>query len=73
MADLERSPGRRPTRRQREERAYRLAVIGGVAGLVGVVGLALALITSFPPDIAVVAFIVALACWVMFRRAVSGR
>ena len=71
MADLERSTARRPTRRQREQRAYRLAVTGGVAGVIGVVGIVLSLITSFPPDVAVLGLIVAVVCFFLFRRTVG--
>ena len=42
MSDLERRPGSRPTRKQREQRAYRLVLAGGAAGIVAVVGLILA-------------------------------
>jgi uncharacterized membrane protein len=73
MADLDRRPGRPPSRRRREQRAYTLVVTGAVAGLVGVVGVVLAIAGVIGGGIPVVALIVALACWVMFRRAVGGR
>jgi uncharacterized membrane protein YgaE (UPF0421/DUF939 family) len=73
MADLERRPGRRPTRRTREQRAYRLAVIGSAGAVVAVVGLLLAIISSFPPELFVLGLIVAVTCFVLFRRAVGGR
>jgi uncharacterized membrane protein YgaE (UPF0421/DUF939 family) len=73
MADLERRPGRRPTRRTREQRAYRLAVIGTGGAVVAVVGLVLALITSFPPELFVLGLIVAVTCFFLFRRNVGGR
>jgi putative flippase GtrA len=71
MADLERRGSRRPTRSQREARAYRLLVIGGAGAAVAVVGLILALITSFPPDVAVLGLIVAVVCFFLFRRSVG--
>ena len=71
MADLERRPGGRLTRRQREQRAYRLAVIGSAGALVAVVGLLLTLVTSFPPEVFLLGLIVAVTCFVMFRRNVG--
>jgi hypothetical protein len=46
-------------------------VIGGIGAAVGVVGLVLALISSFPPDVAVLGLIVAVVCFFLFRRAVA--
>ena len=43
MSDLSRSSGGPPSRRSREQRAYRLVVTGGVAGVIAVVGLVLAI------------------------------
>jgi CHASE2 domain-containing sensor protein len=71
MADLERRPGRRPTRRDRERRAYQLVVTGGVAGAIFVIGLVLSIAGIFPPEIPVLALIVAVVCFVMFRRNVA--
>ncbi|MEA2352221.1 MAG: hypothetical protein QOJ14_635, partial [Thermoleophilaceae bacterium] len=42
MSDLDRRPSYTP-RRTREQRAYRLVVVGGVAGLAAVVGVVLAI------------------------------
>jgi NhaP-type Na+/H+ or K+/H+ antiporter len=71
MADLQKRGSYTP-RRAREQRAYRLAVTGGAAGLIGVVTLVLALFTSLSGAIPVIAIIVAVICFVLFRRAVSG-
>ena len=57
MSDLERRTGSRPSRRQREQRAYNLVVAGGTLGLVFVVGTLLA--------------ILAVVCAILFRRTVS--
>ena len=70
MSDLERRSGSRPSRRQREQRAYTLVMVGGVAGLVFVVTAILAIITSFPWSIPILAAIVAVLCSVIFRRTV---
>ncbi len=69
MSGLERRPGSRPTRKQREQRAYRLVLAGGTAGLVAVVGALLAIITSFSWTIPILAAVVAVLCYVLLRRA----
>jgi hypothetical protein len=71
MSDLTRSPGGPPSRRGREQRAYRLAVTGGVAGAVAVVGAVLAAIGVFGWGVPVLAAIIAVICVFMFRRTVS--
>ncbi|HET8755765.1 MAG TPA: hypothetical protein VFM58_07140 [Solirubrobacteraceae bacterium] len=70
MSDLERRSGSGPSRRQREQRAYNLVMVGGTAAVVFVVAAVLAILTSFPGWVAVVAAVVAVLCAVMFRRAV---
>ncbi len=70
MSDLERRSGSRPSRRQREKRAYNLVVVGGAAGLVFVVGTLLAILTAFPTSIPIIAAIVAVVCALLFRRTV---
>ena len=72
MGDLTPGTGGRPSRRGREQRAYRLAVIGGGAGLVAVVGLVLAVVGVLGFGVPVVAAIVAAVCWLLFRRTVSS-
>jgi hypothetical protein len=72
MSDLQRRPGRKPSRRQREQRAYQLVVAGGIAGLVGVVGIVLAIAGVVGAGIPVLALIVAAVCIFMFRR-MTGR
>jgi uncharacterized membrane protein YgaE (UPF0421/DUF939 family) len=71
MSGLERRPGSRPTRKQREQRAYRLVLAGGAAGIVAVVGALLAIITSFSWTIPVLAAVVAVLCYVLLRRTTS--
>ena len=73
MADLQRRPGGRLTRRQREKRAYTLIVTGGIAGAVGVVGLVLAIAGVVGAGLPVIALIVAAVCWALFRRTVGTR
>jgi hypothetical protein len=67
-----RSP-RHVSRREREQRAYRLAMIGSGAGLVGVVGIVLAIVGVVGAWLPIVAIIVAILCTVGFRRTVSSR
>lgn len=71
MSDIQRRSSNRPTRRQREQRAYRLLITGSAAGVVAVVGLVLAIATAFPSAVWVIAAIVAVVCLLMFRRAVG--
>ena len=70
MSDLERRSGSQPSRRRREQRAYNLVMVGGTAAFVTVVAGLLALFTSFPWSIAIIAAIVAVLCSVLFRRSV---
>lgn len=72
MSDIQRRSSNRPTRRQREQRAFQLVVASGVFGVVAVVGLLLAIVTAFPNAVWVVSAIVAVVCFLLFRRAVGG-
>jgi hypothetical protein len=65
------SSGGPPSRRSREQRAYRLAVTGGVAGAVAVIGAVLAAVGVFGWGVPVLAAIVAVICLLLFRRTVS--
>jgi hypothetical protein len=71
MGDLAPGSGGRPSRRQREQRAYRLVVAGGVAATVAVVGIVLAVVGVIGFGLPVVAALVAAACALLFRRTVS--
>jgi putative flippase GtrA len=70
MSNIERRPNRTP-RRAREQRAYRLVMIGGTAGLVAVVGLILSIAGVIGSPLWVIAAIVAAVCAILFRRAIS--
>jgi hypothetical protein len=70
------SPARRPSyspRRKREQRAYMATMVGGTAALVTVVTAILALITSFTWTIPILAAIVTVICWLVFRSATGRR
>ena len=60
-------------KRVREQRAYRLVVIGGTAGTVGVVSLVLAVVGVIGLTLPVLALIIAAICAAMFRSTVGNR
>jgi hypothetical protein len=60
-------------RRTREQRAYRLLMVGGAAGTVGVVGIVLAVAGTIGAGIPIVALIVAAICVMLFRQTVGRR
>jgi hypothetical protein len=60
-------------KRAREQRAYRLVVIGGTAGTVGVVSLVLAVVGVIGLTLPVIALIIAAICVAMFRTTVGSR
>jgi hypothetical protein len=70
MSDLQRRGDYTP-RRTREQRAYRLAMVGGAASVVAVVGVVLAILGIVGAALPLVAAVVAAVCFVLFRRIVS--
>jgi hypothetical protein len=72
MANLDKRGNYTP-RRVREQRAYRLVVIGGGATVVGVVGVVLSLAGVIGGGLPLIAFIIAAICVVAFRATVRGR
>jgi hypothetical protein len=72
MSNLQRRGNYTP-RRAREERAYRLVVVGSVAAGIGVVTLVLSLFTALSGAIPVLAFIVAIVCVFGFLRTTGQR
>ncbi|HWF25589.1 MAG TPA: hypothetical protein VG275_09085 [Solirubrobacteraceae bacterium] len=71
MANIDKR-GNYVPRRQRERRAYQLAVGGTTAGVVGVVTLVLAVAGVLSWGLPIILLIVAALCYVGFQRAVSG-
>ncbi len=71
VSDLQRRTPNRVSRKQREQRAFQLLVGGSVLGAVAVVGILLALFTSFGAGLPILAGILAVVCFVLFRRQVS--
>jgi hypothetical protein len=68
MADLQRRTGSRPTRRQREQRAYQLTLATGALTVVAVVGLLLAVFGVIGAGIPILAAILAVVSYVFLRR-----
>jgi putative flippase GtrA len=73
MGDLTPRSGGVPSRRSREQRAYRLVVAGGTAGAVAVVTFVLAIAGVIGFALPVIAAIVAALCAWMFRRMIGPR
>jgi hypothetical protein len=71
MGELSPGSGGVPSRRSREQRAFRLVVAGGVAGAVAVIGVVLAIVGVIGFAIPVLALVVAVICAFLFRRTVS--
>jgi hypothetical protein len=72
MANIDKR-GNYVPRRQRERRAYQLAVGGTTAGVIGVVTLVLAAAGVLSFGLPVILLIVAALCYLGFQRSVSGR
>jgi len=72
MADIEKRGSYTP-RHVREQRAYRLALVGGASSTIGVVTIVLAAVGVLSTTVPIIALIVAAICLVLFRRTVSGR
>jgi NhaP-type Na+/H+ or K+/H+ antiporter len=68
MSDIERRGGSRLTRKQREQRAYRLVLATGTFGVIGAVGILLAILTGFGAGWPIISLIIAAICFVLLRR-----
>jgi hypothetical protein len=71
MTDLSPRPSRTPSRRSREDRAYKLVLAGGDAGVIAVVTFVLAIVGVMGFSVPIIAALVAALCGWMFRRTVS--
>jgi hypothetical protein len=60
-------------RRVREQRAYRLLVVGGVSGAAGVIGLVLAAVGTIGAGVPLILLVLAAVCAVMFRGLTTKR
>jgi hypothetical protein len=72
MSNLANRPGNRPTRRQREQRAYGLVVATGGLSVVAVVGLLLAVVGVVGFGGPLLLAIAAIVCGFVLRRSLSG-
>jgi putative flippase GtrA len=72
MSSLEPRRGSRVSRSQKEQRAYRLVVVGSVSAAVAVVGFVLAIAGVIGSGIPVLAAIIAAISAFMFRRVVGS-
>ena len=72
MSSLEPRGDRRPTRREREDRAYRLVLGTGGFSAVAVIGAIVAALTPIGGTIPLVAAVFAIICYVMLRRTLRG-
>jgi hypothetical protein len=70
MSDLERRGGHTP-RATREQRAYRVVMVGGAAAVVGVGGFLLAVVGVIGFAIPLIALVVAAICGLLFRSTVK--
>jgi hypothetical protein len=71
MSNLAPRGSSRPSRRSREQRAYRMVMVGGGASVVAAVGWVLAIAGVIGAGIPLIATAVAIICWLIFRRTVS--
>ena len=70
MSNIEPRGTSRPTRRNKEQRAYRLVLATGGLGVVAVVGALLAIVGIIGWSVPVIAAILAVICGILFRRTV---
>jgi hypothetical protein len=70
MGSLEKRGSYTP-RRVREQRAYRLMMVGGVSGTAGVVGLVLAVAGVIGAGVPIILLVLAAVCGLLFRQLVS--
>ena len=68
MSDLQRRPGARLTRRERERRAYQLTLATGALALAAVVGVVLAVLDVIGGGIPLIAAVLAVVCFMLLRQ-----
>ena len=71
MSDITPRPNRTPSRRSREDRAYKLVLAGSTAAIIAVVTFVLAIVNVMGFGIPILAALVAVLCGWMFRRTVA--
>jgi len=70
MSDIERRRSSGLTRKQREQRAYRLVLATGTFGLIGAAGIILAFVGIIGAGLPILSLIIAAICFVLLRRTV---
>jgi hypothetical protein len=73
MSDIERRPPSRLSRRQREQRAFRLVLATGTLGAIAVVGVVLAIAGVIGGGIPFLAAVLAVVSGLLLRRTLSAR
>jgi hypothetical protein len=73
MSDIERRRGGRMTRRQREQRAYRLVLATGAFGLIAAACLVLTIAGVLGGGWWVISAIIAVICFIALRGTLRGR
>jgi hypothetical protein len=73
MGDLTPRSRGHVSRKTREERAFRLVMVGAGAGAIAVLGVILTVVGAVGAWLPVLAGLIAVACFLLFRRAVSAR
>lgn len=73
MSDIERRRSSPPSRRTREQRAYRLVLATGTLSVVGVVGIVLAIAGVIGGTLPFLALVLAAVCGFLLRRTLSAR
>jgi fatty acid desaturase len=73
MSEIERRPPSHLSRRQREQRAYRLVLATSVLGVIAVVGIVLAIAGAIGGGIPFLAAVLAVVCGLWLRRTLSAR
>jgi hypothetical protein len=73
MSDIDRRPPSRLSRRQREQRAFRLVLATGTLGAIAVVGVVLAIAGVIGGGIPFLAAVLAVVSGLLLRRTLSAR
>jgi hypothetical protein len=73
MSDLDRRSPSNLSRRQREQRAYRLVLATGTFGVIAVVGIVLSIAGVIGGTLPFLAAVLAVVCGLLLRRALSAR
>ncbi|MBA2630512.1 MAG: hypothetical protein H0U84_05765 [Thermoleophilaceae bacterium] len=71
MSDLSPRSGGPPSRRGREQRAYRLVIAGSTAAAVAVVGFVLAVVGVVGFGLPLIALVVAVVCGLIVQRTLA--